>query len=69
MPEAATPSSIAYATGFDFHLQSGSPAIGKGFTGFTAIASVPQGGNFGANITQPGIDIGAYQINGSGNQH
>ena len=69
LPEAVTPSSIAYATGFDFHLQSGSPAIGKGFTGFSIIGSVPQGGNFGANITSPGIDIGAYQSNGSGNQH
>ncbi|HCL83169.1 MAG TPA: hypothetical protein DIC22_04300 [Chitinophagaceae bacterium] len=69
LPEAATPSSIAYASGFDFHLQSGSPAIGKGYTSFAAIASVPLGGVYGANITQPGSDIGAYQSDGSGNQH
>jgi hypothetical protein len=69
LPEAATPQSIAYAAGFDFHLQGGSPAIGKGYTGFQAIASVPQGGDFGATITQPGADMGAYQANGSGNQH
>lgn len=69
LPEAATPQSIAYATGYDFHLQSGSPAIGKGYTNFQPIASVPQGGQYGATITPPGIDIGAYQINGSGNQH
>ncbi len=69
LPEAATPSSIAYASGYDFHLQSNSPAIGKGYTAFRAIASVPVGGDFGANITQPGSDIGAYQSNGSGNMH
>ncbi len=69
LPEAATPGSIAYASGYDFHLVSGSPAIGKGFTGFQPIASVPQGGDYGATITPPGTDIGAYQSNGSGNQH
>ncbi len=69
LPEQATPSAIAYATGFDFHLQSNSPATGKGYTGFSALATVPQGGDFGATITQPGTDIGAYQSNGSGNQH
>lgn len=69
LPESATPSSITYATGFDFHLQSGSPAIGKGYTGFQPVGSVPQGGNFGATITPPGADMGAYQSNGSGNQH
>src|SRR5579862_315935 len=69
LPEQATPQSIAYASGFDFHLQSGSPAVGKGNTAFSPIASVPQGGSFGANETPPGADIGAYQSNGSGNQH
>ncbi len=69
LPESATPASIAYAAGFDFHLQAGSPAIGKGYTSFSPIASVPQGGYFGANITAPGADIGAYQSNGSGNAH
>jgi hypothetical protein len=69
LPEAATPATIAYASGYDFHLQSGSPAIGKGYTGFQPIASVPQGGLYGATITAPGADIGAYQSNGSGNQH
>ena len=69
LPESATPVSIAYAAGFDFHLQSGSPAVGKGYTAFSPIASVPQGGTYGANITAPGHDIGAYQSDGSGNQH
>ena len=69
LPEAATPASIAYASSYDFHLKAGSPAIGKGYTGFQPIASVPQGGQYGANITSPGADIGAYQSNGTGNQH
>jgi len=69
LPESATPSSISYVTGFDFHLQPGSPAIAKGFTGFQPVASVPQGGAYGATITAPGSDIGAYQSNGTGNQH
>lgn len=61
---------INYATGFNFHLQSSSPAIGKGFTGFTAIAPIPVNAIYGATeITQPGIDIGCYQSNGKGNQH
>ncbi len=69
LPEAATPSSIAYVTGYDFHLASGSPAIGKGFTGFQPLVTVPQGGQYGATITPPGADMGAYQSNGTGNQH
>jgi hypothetical protein len=59
-----------YASGFDFHLSSTSPAIGKGYTGFSAEDVVPVSANFGATaITQPGADIGAYQSNGTGNQH
>jgi len=57
---------------FNFHLQAGSPAIGKGTT--TAVAPITQGipvdPNFGSSgITLPGKDIGAYQTDGSGNQH
>ncbi len=59
---------------FDFHLQSGSPAIGKGNTNFQplsiAVNKVPVDKNYGATeITLPGSDIGAYQSNGTGNQH
>ncbi|WP_440135091.1 hypothetical protein [Chitinophaga sancti] len=61
---------ISYVSGFDFHLQSASPAVGKGYTGFSAIAAVTKDASFGATeITQPGVDMGAYQRNGSGNQH
>ncbi len=56
--------------GFDFHLKSGSPAIGKGTQAFAAISNVPVDPNFGSSgITGPGKDIGCYQTDGSGNQH
>lgn len=54
----------------DFRLKSTSPAIGKGFTGFAPLQRVTViGGDFGATVTPPGSDIGAYQSNGTGNQH
>jgi len=58
--------------GFNFHLQSGSPAIGVGTTtAFSAItAGIPIDPNFGSSgITPPGKDMGCYQTDGSGNQH
>jgi len=63
---------INYVSGFDFHLQSTSPAIGKGYTSWTPF--VPSGITtdpvFGpTTITGPGKDIGAYQTDGTGNQH
>lgn len=62
---------INYASGFDFHLQSNSPAVGKGYTGFSPMSNpVPVDPVFGATkITGPGKDIGCYQTDGSGNQH
>jgi hypothetical protein len=62
----------ASVDGFDFHLQSGSPAIGKGTTtAFSPItAGIPVDPNFGSSeITPPGADMGCYQSNGKGNQH
>lgn len=57
---------------YNFRLQAGSPAIGKGTT--TAVAPITQGipvdPNFGSSgITLPGKDMGCYQTDGSGNQH
>lgn len=64
------PSDISYATGFDFHLQSSSPALGKGFTGFTPLQVVPVSDNFGSSgITPPNKDLGAYPSDGTGNKH
>lgn len=73
---------IAFATGFDFHLKSTSPALNKGYVDFSPLANgTVLGGspivynvkidpNFGATeITPPGVDIGCYQSNGKGNQH
>ena len=59
---------LAYVTGFDFHLSSTSPCIGKGNTSFTIVStSIPISANFGATaFTPPGADIGCYQSNGSG---
>jgi hypothetical protein len=55
---------------YNFHLQPGSPAIGKGFTGFAPYGSVKADPIFGATeITQPGADIGAFQYDHTGNQH
>ena len=64
----ATLDRLAYVTGFDFHLQSGSPAIGKGNTSFSiAKTNIPIDPNFGAtSIDLPGADIGCYQSNGNG---
>ena len=70
LPITGKPQDISYATGFDFHLQSTSPALGKGFTGFTPLAVVPVSANFGASIiTPPNKDLGAYPSDGTGNQH
>jgi len=70
LPATGKPSEIQAASGFDFHLQSSSPAIGKGFTGFTPLAVVIVSDNFGSSaITPPNKDVGAYPSDGSGNKH
>ncbi len=57
--------------GYDFHLQSTSPAIGKGTTtAFSPIMNVPVDPNFGSSgITPPNKDLGCYPTDGTGNQH
>jgi hypothetical protein len=70
LPTTVKPKDIAYAKGFDFHLKSSSPAIGKGNTSFTPLKVVPVSDNFGSSgITPPNKDLGAYPTDGSGNQH
>jgi hypothetical protein len=62
---------INYTNGFDFHLQSGSPAIGRGTVNFNPLSSpVPVDPVFGAtSIPAPGKDMGCYQSDGTGNKH
>jgi hypothetical protein len=64
---------IDYVSGFDFHLQTGSPAIGKGHVNFTplAVPGLVVDPNFGpSEITPPGPDMGCYQSDGvTGNHH
>ena len=50
-------------------LLGSSPALNKGKSDFTPLGSVTATGTFGTTITPPGKDIGAYQNDGSGNQH
>ena len=70
LPITRKPSDISYATGFDFHLQSNSPALGKGNTSFTPLQVVPISENFGSSaITPPNKDLGAYPSDGTGNKH
>lgn len=53
----------------NFRLQSNSPAVGKGKVNFSPLKAVTATGDYAANITLPGKDIGAYQTDGTGNQH
>jgi len=64
-----TPAIVTVGTS-DFHITSLSPAYGKGTT--TASPSynnVTTTGAYAPVVTAPGVDMGAYQTNGSGNQH
>jgi hypothetical protein len=59
---------IAIANG-NFKLQSTSPGINKAKNDFSPMRAVTSTGIYGTTITPPGKDIGAYQNDGSGNQH
>lgn len=60
---------ILFTSGYNFSLLSNSPALGKGFTGFQPVSGILVGGLYGAQVDLPGSDLGAYQSNGTGNQH
>jgi len=65
-----TPFQIQAIGNFNFHLQPGSPLIGKGNTGVQPLVVVPIDPTYGATeVTPPGADLGCYQFNGKGNQH
>jgi hypothetical protein len=62
--------SASYVGNYDFHLQKSSPAVGKGFTGFSPYGAVRTDPVFGVTeLTPPGKDIGAFQTDGAGNHH
>jgi len=70
MPAGYNLRDIATVGNYNFGLKPTSPCIGKGYTGFTARRDVPVDPVYGATeITPPGKDIGAFQSNGTGNQH
>ena len=63
---------IAALGSFNFRLQSGSPCIGKGYTGINLqpLKKVAEDPIYGVSYyPQPGADLGAYQFNGTGNNH
>jgi hypothetical protein len=69
MPAGRNLRDISIVGNYDFHLKPISPCIGKGFIGFSPRADVPVDLRYGATeITPPGKDIGAFQLNGFGNQ-
>ena len=71
LPQVGQPLFAYTAIGnFDFHLQPGSPLIGKGNTTITPLTVVPLDPIYGATeVTPPGADLGCYQHDGKGNQH
>ena len=57
---------------FNFRLQASSPCIGKGYTGLNLapIQNITVNAIFGVTYyPQPGVDVGCYQFNGTGNNH
>lgn len=61
---------VSFVGSYNFRLQATSPAIGKGYTGFTPLNVVPVNANFGATVlTPPNKDIGAFPSDNTGNKH
>ena len=63
-----TPAIVMVGTS-SFRIMAASPAYGKAGTGLTAYNTGTSTGNYAPNVTLPGKDIGAYQYDGTGNQH
>lgn len=67
---SAMPVAIVNAQTYNWTLLPGSPALRKGDAdSFKAQGVVTQGGIYGATILQAGVDMGAYQSDGTGNLH
>jgi hypothetical protein len=70
MPAGLKLADISTVGTYNFRLKTGSPCIGKGYTAFAPRTDVPVDPIRGATeITPPGRDLGAYQFDGTGNQH
>jgi hypothetical protein len=70
LPAGVSLSQIVTVGSYNFNLKLSSSYVGKGFTGFSPRGDVPIDPIFGVTeLTPPGRDIGAYQTNGTGNQH
>jgi len=70
LPKGVNLRDISTVGTYNFALKLTSPCVGRGFTGFTPRGDVPVDPKFGVTeLTPPGRDIGAYQTNGTGNQH
>jgi hypothetical protein len=70
MPAGLKLADISTVGSYNFRLKTGSPCIGKGYTSFAPRTDVPVDPIRGATeITPPGRDMGAYQFDGTGNQH
>jgi len=63
-----TPAIVMVGTS-DFHITGTSPGAGKGSVTLLPFNTVTSTGDYAPTVTAPGADIGAYQINGAGNQH
>jgi hypothetical protein len=70
MDISAMPVGIISAMSYNFSLLPGSPALKTANADiFQPRKTVPQGGLYGATTMAPGVDMGAYQSDGSGNLH
>ncbi len=72
-PLPATGHALAQYTAvgsYNFHLQAGSPLVGKSNTSIKPLITVPLNAVYGlAEATPAGADLGCYQLTGTGNQH
>ncbi len=63
------PAYIVTVGSSNFRLQANSPAGSIGKVNFQPLNAVTSTGSLAATITPPGKDVGAYQMDGTGNQH
>ncbi|QJD96327.1 hypothetical protein HH214_10845 [Mucilaginibacter robiniae] len=66
---AQQPAYLVQVGSGNFRLQATSPAASKGKTDFQPLNLVTSTGTTASTVTLPGKDLGAYQIDGTGNQH